>query len=137
MGFLACAVQVPIRGFGIICQTFLVAFLLQSIKKECHFIRNDLLNYRLFVSQLEQIYELWEGEEPSCSHMCGNVLFYAMNTEFCLFICKRLLPVTFTVYGKPWMAACVMHRCIVVVSKAVHCHCSCFVPDLSNCSSLC
>jgi hypothetical protein len=103
-------------------QTVILDSLLRSSKEECFSIQNELPNYQTFIGHLSQAYEMWDqgGADPSCAHMCEDVLAYAVNYTVCSVICKLLLPVGFLVYGRPWIPACVMHRHICVVSKAVH-----------------
>lgn len=107
--------QVPFRYGHIQLQTFLILFLLAQSKEECAFMVEANEDFARFAQQLQTNYQLWRqgGAGPACEDMCWNLL--QDSSGCCLGACRLMLPALWTVYGPPWVHACIVHRLISVV----------------------
>ncbi len=114
------SLQLPLRGSSITTLTFITGFLLSEREAECNIMYTENPDFRRFSGELEHVYALWrnEGTTPACAHLCGDLLVKDMSPRLCGSLCRGLLPCIWSVYGQPWMHACMVHRLIVVVGVA-------------------
>jgi hypothetical protein len=67
-------------------------------------------DFAAFSRELRENYDIWraEGAREACQDLCGRRLNHPGSS--CTGTCWVLLPITWTLYGEPWLQACVVHR---------------------------
>eukprot|EP00884_Botryococcus_braunii_P010733 jgi/Botrbrau1/19661/Bobra.0003s0025.1 len=116
---VALVTPMPLFHGAILTQVFMVSTFMWEGTRECAAL-SESTDIRNFIQQGTGLHTLWQeqGTASACLHLCEDLLRGSRETGSCRSTCPVLLPIVLTVYGKPGLQSCMLHRFICTVVLA-------------------